>query len=96
MIKTVFEFHCEVYNHALTRAISAVNLWELRVKQGDLQDTKDFREARKIVNAIQSLHPNVAKVRAEELTEELDAVFDNAFGAFAQAFGTMHAISVIR
>ena len=96
MIKTVFEFHCEVYNHALTRAISAVNLWDLRVKQGDLKDTKDFREACKVVTTIKNLHPNVAKARAEELTEELDAVFDNAFDAFAQAYGTMHAISVIR
>lgn len=96
MVMTAIDFQHALFTKALARTKAGVNLWEVKVKQGQLPACKEFRSAIAAIELICGIHPHVAKARSQELTEQLDYIFAEVFEAFTEGMGSLHAIAILK
>lgn len=95
MVKTDIDFQHSIFTQALVRTRAGMNLWGVKIKQGVIPTSQEYRTYSTTVQEIESLHPLIAKARSQELKELLDCVFDEVFDVFCSEMGSLKAIALL-
>ncbi len=95
MIVSESAFYKEIFNECLHRTVRATNVWELKIRAGEMPATSGFRLAKQTLEHLNTLHPNVLAARLENSIEELDVVYHEVEDAFYKNYGWLRAQTLL-